>query len=205
MKGFEKLTGSFNTLKKIIIRSDDYGYNTGYKIQSGDCNSLKNFKVLEYLQINCYGYKDIVNGISNLTSLKSINLSSNNISDLSEFKNLENLRELRLHNNSISDISALSNLKNLSVLYLYNNAISNLKPLENLIENSKTKLSELYLNGNTLENTVLQNLNGSVVLINNIEILKKLNNAGLTTLNISGNIFQDTSELKKLQWASYNG
>ena len=205
MQGFEKLTGSFNTLKKIIIRSDDYGYNTGYKIQSGDCNSLKNFKVLEYLQINYYGYKDIVKGISNLTSLKSINLSSNNISDLSEFKNLENLRELRLHNNSISDISALSNLKNLSVLYLYNNAISNLKPLENLIENSKTKLLELYLNGNTLENTVLQNLNGSVVLINNIEILKKLNNAGLTTLNISGNIFQDTSELKKLQWASYNG
>ena len=37
---------------------------------------------------------------------------------------------------------------------------------DDLIENSKTKLSELYLNGNTLENTVLQNLNGSVVLIN---------------------------------------
>ena len=61
----------------------------------------------------------------------------------------------------------------------------------------------LYLNNNTLENYTTQNINGQVSSINNIEILKKLHEAGLKKLNIAGNNFQDTSELKKLTWTSY--
>ena len=75
--------------------------------------------------------------------------------------------------------------------------------LEKLIEN-ENNLQTLYLNNNNLENYVTQNVNGQVILIDNIEILKKMNKAGLKELNISGNSFQDTSELKKLQWNSYN-
>ena len=73
----------------------------------------------------------------------------------------------------------------------------------NLIVNGKTNLRTLYLNNNSLENYITENVDGNVISVDNISILKNLNSAGLTMLNISGNNFQDTSSLKSLSWANY--
>ena len=198
----QKLKGAYNSLTKLNISNDDYGYNAGYRID-GNCNLLSNFHNLKSLTIYKYNNSDIINGISKIVSLEDLNLSGNNIGNINELTDLNNLTTLRLVANNISDITALSNLKNLSYVMLNENCISNLKPLEKLIEN-ENNLQTLYLNNNNLENYVTQNVNGQVILIDNIEILKKMNKAGLKELNISGNSFQDTSELKKLQWNSYN-
>lgn len=202
--GFEKLVGAYSTLQTIYIGNDNWGfYSGGFSKISGDCNSLANFKNLKSLNISYYKNKDIINGVFKLTSLEKLNLNNNNIGNISEISNLTNLKELNLYSNNISDISVLSNLKNLTYLHLYANNISNLKPLESLIVNGKTNLQTLYLNNNTLENYTTQNINGQVNSINNIEILKKLHDAGLKNVNIAGNNFQDTSDLKKLTWTSY--
>ena len=84
-----------------------------------------------------------------------------------------------------------------------NNSITNLRALEGLIVDGKTNLRTLYLNNNSLENYTTENVDGNVISVDNISILKNLNSAGLTTLNISGNNFQDTSSLKSLTWSSY--
>ena len=204
MNELTKLIAAYSSLTELSIKNDNWGYNTGrYNKMNGDCNSLINFKNLKKLSIYYYYNKDIIKGISQLTSLEKLDLNNNNIGDISELANLTNLKELTLHSNNISDLSALSNLNNLTYLHLYANGISNLKPLESLIVNGKTNLQTLYLNNNTLENYTTQNINGQVSSINNIEILKKLHDAGLKRLNITENNFQDTSELKKLTWTSY--
>ena len=204
IKSLENLTTAFSTLQSIYLKNDNWGYYSGgYNKLTGDCNSLINFKNLKNLSIYYYYNKDIIKGISKLTSIEKLDLNNNNIGDISELANLTNLKELTLHSNNISDLSALSNLNNLTYLHLYANGISNLKPLESLIVNGKANLQTLYLNNNTLENYTTQNINGQVSSINNIEILKKLHEAGLKKLNIAGNNFQDTSELKKLTWTSY--
>ena len=81
---------------------------------------------------------------------------------------------------------------------LRENNIINLKPLENLISNGKTNCVLLELSNNIIQTTTL---NGH----NNIETLKKLYNAGLRNLDISGNNFTagSTDELKSLKWTSY--
>ena len=204
MNELTKLIAAYSSLTELSIKNDNWGYYSGgYNKLTGDCNSLINFKNLKNLSIYYYYNKDIIKGISQLTSLEKLDLNTNNIGDISELANLTNLKELTLHSNNISDLSALSNLNNLTYLHLYANGISNLKPLESLIVNGKTNLQTLYLHNNTLENYTTQNINGQVSSINNIEILKKLNDAGLKNVNIAGNNFQDTSELKKLTWTSY--
>ena len=116
---------------------------------------------------------------------------------------LTNLTSLSLYANNISNINAISNLKNLKILSLTSNSITNLRALEGLIVDGKTNLRELYLNNNSLENYITENVDGNVISVDNISILKNLNSAGLTMLNISGNNFQDTSSLKSLTWANY--
>ncbi|MYH84112.1 hypothetical protein F4141_25795 [Candidatus Poribacteria bacterium] len=85
-------------------------------------------------------------GISKLTGLEfainlhSINLSGNEISDISPLTGLINLRDLVLVDNLISDISGLKGLINLTHLNLWDNPVSDLSPLIEL-----TGLSNLSL------------------------------------------------------------
>ena len=197
------LTAAYNTLTSLTLINDNYGYNTAGHRVTGDCSSLSNFKALDTLNIYYNHLSGILNGLSNLTTLKTLNANTNDIGDISELSNLTNLTTLYLYSNNISNISAISNLKNLRILHLMNNSITNLRALEGLIVDGKTNLRELYLNNNSLENYITENVDGSVISVDNISILKNLNSAGLTTLNISENNFQDTSSLKSLSWANY--
>ncbi len=197
------LTAAYNTLTSLSFYNDNYGYNTAGHRVTGDCSSLSNFKALDTLNIYYNHLSGILNGISNLTALKTLNANTNDIGDISELNNLTNLTSLTLNANNISNFNAISNLKNLQTLNLGSNSITNLRALEGLIVNGKTNLRTLYVNNNSLENYTTENVDGSVISVDNISILKNLNSAGLTTLNISGNNFQDTSSLKSLTWSNY--
>ncbi len=139
-----------------------------------------------------------LNGLEACTELKILNGYNSSIGNIEELSNCTKLETINLYNNKISSISALSNLKNISTLTLNDNNISDLSPLESLIENGKIKFTSLNLSNNLLQTTTVGGHN-------NIDTLTKLFNAGLRTLNISGNNFTpgSTDSLKNLGWTSY--
>lgn len=74
----------------------------------------------------CYPYKKY--------KLKhSLDLSDNQISDISSLENLINLEKLELSDNEIKDISPLQNLKNLKELNLKCDEFTDISPLANLV------------------------------------------------------------------------
>ena len=83
--------------------------------------------------------------LSNLVNLFALYLGWNNISDVSPLSNLTRLTILDLRKNHISDISALSNLTSMTELYLGGNQISNISALSSL-----TSMTELHLNKNQI-------------------------------------------------------
>ncbi|CAL6054206.1 leucine-rich_repeat domain-containing protein [Hexamita inflata] len=100
--------------------------------------------------------------ISFLTNLIELNLSGNNISDISSISKLKNLKKLYLESNCIEDISALQSLPDLTHLQLYSNRLTSYTlVLPNLVYlslgNNKLqdksglqhspKLERLYLSG----------------------------------------------------------
>lgn len=92
-----------------------------------------------------------VKAIQNLTGL---DLSKNQIEDISVLANLTNLTEPYLWGNKIQDISVLANLTNLTKLYLSYNQIQDISALANL-----TNLTELSLWDNQIQDiTPLANL-----------------------------------------------
>jgi hypothetical protein len=86
-----------------------------------------------------------ISALSGFTKLTRLDLSYNNITDISALEGLTGLTSLDLWNNDISDISALSGLTNLTYLDLDSNNISDITALEGL-----AKLKTLYLYGNPL-------------------------------------------------------
>ncbi|MCL2109219.1 MAG: leucine-rich repeat domain-containing protein [Oscillospiraceae bacterium] len=83
--------------------------------------------------------------LSSLTNLEYLYLLNNNISDISALAGLTGLRELNLDNNNIGDFSVLGNLTNLTLLALSNTNISDISMLSSL-----TKLTNLGLYDNPL-------------------------------------------------------
>jgi internalin A len=72
--------------------------------------------------------------VGNLTKLRSLYLSGNQIEDLTPLANLRQLWSLYLANNQIQDITPLGQLKTLDSLDLRGNRISDLAPLRGLTE-----------------------------------------------------------------------
>lgn len=88
--------------------------------------------------------EDIIS-LKHMTNLISLDLSGNQISDLTPLSGLKDLEWLKLSNNQISDLNPLSGLKDLEFLDLSFNQISDIKPLAEL-----TELGWLVLYGNGL-------------------------------------------------------
>jgi Leucine-rich repeat (LRR) protein len=74
-----------------------------------------------------------ISPLSRLTGLEWVVLDDNNISDITPLSNLTNLTKLSLSDNQIRDISPLANLTNLVMLHLTNNQIDDITPLSNLV------------------------------------------------------------------------
>ena len=94
-------------------------------------------------------------------------------------------------------------MNNMTDLNVSNNSISNLYYLSKLLEKGNIKLNNLNLANNLLENNSNISIDGATLNINNIEIIKDLYKSGLRNIDISGNNFSDTSEIKSLKWNSY--
>ena len=104
--------------------------------------SLTGIKTLRRLEITGTNISDI-SGLAELTQLTQLDLEKNLISDISPLSNLKKLIELRLGGNLITDISPLSGLTSLKELSLTDNSISDFSPLESLPE-----IITIYAQGN---------------------------------------------------------
>ena len=67
-----------------------------------------------------------VEGLGAFTNLNSLDLSSNEIADISALASLTAMKELRLYNNQIENISAVKNMPNLALLGMGNNKIADI-------------------------------------------------------------------------------
>ncbi|CAL6070836.1 Conserved_hypothetical protein [Hexamita inflata] len=88
-----------------------------------------------------------LNFISNLSNLTELNLSENQISDISSICKLKNLKKLVLAKNCIEDISSLQSLTDLTQLDLFENKLTSYTlALPNLVELQLgyNKLQEKY-------------------------------------------------------------
>lgn len=118
-------------------------------------SSVFKLENLEYLNLSNNLIKNI-NGLNNLTKLKTIHLNNNNISSVRSIGKLKNLEEIYLSNNKIKTVSFLQNLEGIHTVDLHNNLIKDLRPLETIIaqigiENSKWKKNTLNVAKNPLE------------------------------------------------------
>ena len=115
-----------------------------------------------------------------------------------------NLEYLNLSKNNISDISCLENMRNLIELNLNGNNITALKPLENL-----KKLTSLDISNNLLYDTATYYEENEKKSYKNLEIISSLNynkNGSLKTIYIAENTgIIDYSILEKLSWENKNG
>ncbi|MCG8332150.1 MAG: leucine-rich repeat domain-containing protein, partial [Chitinophagales bacterium] len=83
-----------------------------------------------------------------LSNLQSLDLSDNNISDISFLEKLSNLQSLYLNDNNISDISFLEKLPSLQTLWLYENVISDISSIKylknlNALQLGKNQISDI--------------------------------------------------------------
>ena len=104
----------------------------------------------------------------NLDSIKTLNLWSNNLEDISIIAEMPSLEVISLNGNNIKDIKALKNLKNLKELYLQDNKISDFNQIE-FLKNCK-KLEILNLS----ENPISQQQNYKQKILSILPNLKKL-------------------------------
>ena len=137
-------------------------------------------------------------GLEFATNLEVLDLDNNSISDISALAGLTKLERLDLNNNSISDISALAGLTELDWLSLSNNSISDISALAGL-----TSLSELYLSNNSISDISalagLTSLSELYLSNNNISDISAL--VGLTSLSklyLYNNSISDISALAGL-------
>ena len=105
--------------------------------------AIKSFKALQQLDLSSNDIVDL-SGIVGVSSISHLNLSANKIRTLSAIGQLVNLQYLNLSCNRIESISAISNLKHLRFLDLHANQIRTNAEIIHL--KKLTKLKELVLN-----------------------------------------------------------
>ena len=115
--------------------------------------------------------------LSNLTKLRTLNLSFNRISDIKPLTNLTELTWIALNSNQIVDVRPLANLVNLNTLFLQFNGIVDVSPLANLLQ-----LEELGIASNPiLDFSPLLELEGVEL---DIEISDELNEEFNTVVEV---------------------
>ncbi len=160
---WDKLIEAARTLK-------EHGYYIAPDFTDFAYMSLKNLSSLETLELRNNMISDI-SCLEGKQNLKILDASRNNISNINSLGGLASLESLNLSSNEISDISALRKLSKISNLDLSHNEINDISSLRKLM-----KLEVLFLNGNK---------------ISDISSLKGLKN--LKELHLSGNNIADRS------------
>lgn len=121
-------------------------------------------------------------GIEYLTGLKVLDLSRNQVRDISPLSNLTGLQDLELDDNPVENLAVLANLTNLTKLNLSNCRLESITPLAKL-----TNLTELLLSSNQFTDisplSALTNL--TTIVLESCYLLKDITPLeGLTKLNL---------------------
>lgn len=147
-------------------------------LTNNDMSDLKYFKNTESIQIFAAGVKPDFKGICGLDKLKTLNLFSNDMEDISSIAYLDTVEELNLGLNNIKDLSPIKNFKNLKKLNLNGNF--NIKDISALAD---LPLEELEISNEALNKLDLTPLLGKDNL--------KVNGKDINELNIDIIEFKD--------------
>lgn len=175
------------------------GFNQGVSIQSSQpSNPFNKLIKLETLNLSNNQIDDVSN-LSGLVNLRHLNLNENKVNDISDLNQLRSLQELSIAYNQLEDISVLSMFPDLIHLDLSYNQISDISSFHNL-----TQLKQAAMYNNRIENiSPLSNLDNLTVLMlsdNDISLsepLSQLNN--LRILHLSNNPITDHHALDQLK------
>lgn len=157
-------------------------------------------KELRQLVLRCFINEDVIRSISNITSLRYLDLGNGSrseirdISPLGNLKNLrtlviggtlrelspiarlENLEELTIFSNVLSDISVLGELKRLKALKIYGSDYIDLKALEELTNSMQCLVVKVKCINNIDSLTMLANLRHLELRAENIKDIRPLRN-----------------------------
>lgn len=174
------------------------------KIEGMDYSGYLSFeyyeKELKQLVLRCHINEDVIRSISNVTSLRHLDLGNGSrseirdISPLGNLKNLrtlviggtlrelspiarlENLEELTIFSNVLSDISVLGELKRLKALKIYGSDYIDLKALEELTNSMQCLVVKVKCINNIDSLTMLANLRHLELRAENIKDIRPLRN-----------------------------
>ncbi len=170
-------------------------------------NHISNLKGLEYasklteLNISDNEVTDL-SYLKDIGSLETLIADGNEIESIAALTNLNRLKWVNLGDNRLADLTAFSNLSALETLSLYNNEISNINSLQGL-----TNLKYLDLEGNKINDlSALSNLKElKTLLISGNELTSLVSISGLGKLSYiyaSNNQIADLSPLANLSLES---
>jgi Leucine-rich repeat (LRR) protein len=178
-----------NDSKQVIFKDANFERIVRFNLQVSETNNVvfRDVKKVTDLNLNHLDIKSL-DGVESFRSLKKLDLSFNQVSDLTPLTKLTHLEEIILYMNKVVDVSALAKIKTLIKLDLSSNQITDIAPLAVL-----TNLEELDLNNNKI--TTIH----SVAMLPNLKML-----------DVSRNYIKDmnTLDTKKyrliLDWGNKN-
>jgi len=192
--------GYWDSKQQKTIESINKGRINLLKKINPSINKLKELKILHISGTETYGnfQTSDITVLNKLTNLQVLDISHNQISNISSIKNLKGIKELYLSFNPILDFSILKNLTNLKSLALSNFKSSDISFLKNLYNLESLFLSECHVQDfsflKELGNLLLLSLRNNQ--ISDISFLKDLKS--LKSLYLTNNKISDISILKKL-------
>jgi internalin A len=116
-----------------------------------DTSSLANLTKLKQLNISNNQITEI-KGLDSLISLQQLDISNNQITEIKGLNRLARLQQLNISNNQITEIKGLDRLVSLQQLNISNNQITEIKGLDNLL-----KLQQLNVSNNQVVEIKQQN------------------------------------------------
>ena len=141
---------------------------------------------------------DDLNGLDIFYNISVIDLSDNNITNVSVLTNFKRLYSINLSNNKVTDVSALKDLENLGSINLSgNNNVNGYEQLDNLyqINLSNTNLSTLNNISNNERLSQLDLSNNTQLDYNSLKLPKNISYLVLDNTNFKNN---NLSNLKNL-------
>ena len=174
----KNLMNNLDFLNDLKVESLDISMNSVLKDYIPNNLKLDNLRSLNLSSIGL----DNISFLKNAGKLESLVAEENAIKDLTPLAELKSLRTLYLDRNNISDITALKDLASLEELLLYKNNIENVDALKD-----KKYLYRLMLNDN--------------LGLKNIDTLKDVPN--ISSLDISNTSVTDISALKDAKYLYY--
>lgn len=180
------------------------------KIEGMDYSGYLSFgyyeKELKQLVLRCHINDDVIRSISNVTSLRNLDLgngSRSEIRDISPLGNLKNLRTLVI-GGTLRELSPIARLENLENLTIFSDVLSDISVLGELKGLRKLEIyGAIDINLNALEELTnsMQHLAVKVKCINNIDSLTML--ANLRHLELRAENIKDIRPLRNLRRVRY--